>query len=50
MLCLFIKASADEKLCKDQLNLDIEIELEWKKVHDDFENIHNKFTDIPIIK
>jgi len=36
-----------EKLCKDWLKLDAEMELEWKKVHADFENWHNDFTDIP---
>ena len=36
-----------EKLCKEWSNLDAEMELEWKKVHDDFENMHNDFTEIP---
>ena len=36
-----------EKLCKEWSNLDAEMELEWKKVHADFENWHNDFTDIP---
>ena len=36
-----------EKLCREWSNLDEQMELEWKKVHADFENWHNDFTEIP---
>tara|TARA_B100000767_G_C19428492_1_gene394947 strand:- start:242 stop:529 length:288 start_codon:yes stop_codon:yes gene_type:complete len=38
---------AHEKLCKEWLNLDTEMEKDWKELDAYLENWHNDFTEIP---